>query len=372
MEFFRHAAPLLGALVISFGFFILPLAANARQRVEVAFVLDTTGSMAGLIEGAKRKIWSIATAIVDANPDAEIRMGLIAYRDIGDEYVTKSFELTTDIQDLYGNLLQLKARGGGDWPESVNEALDKAVTSLKWTQDPSTDRIIFLVGDAPPHMDYAQDRKYPEVLSDARARGIIINAVQAGFARDTERVWRTIAQQGGGRYIPIPQDGGQVVIIETPYDDEIIILQKQINDTVIPYGDESRREAVRQKTGQAAAAPKSTASDMAGYLNRTLKPGDAVTGDGDLVADVAQGRRRLDAIPDKELPEPLRNLSVAQRNSQIETMNAKRQQFSKQMAELVAKRDAFVRDKRSAAPSGAPKDSFDRAVEDTLRAQVRK
>ena len=63
--------------------------AIAKPAVEVAFVLDTTGSMGGLIEGAKRKIWSIATAIVDSNPDADIRMGLVAYRDIGDDYVTK-------------------------------------------------------------------------------------------------------------------------------------------------------------------------------------------------------------------------------------------------------------------------------------------
>ena len=91
-------------------------AAVARPTVEVAFVLDTTGSMGGLIEGAKRKIWSIATAIVDSNPDAEIRMGLVAYRDIGDDYVTRTFDLTTDIQDLYGNLLELRAHGGGDWP----------------------------------------------------------------------------------------------------------------------------------------------------------------------------------------------------------------------------------------------------------------
>src|SRR6202171_4406708 len=98
--------------------------AVAKPTVEVAFVLDTTGSMGGLIEGAKRKIWSIATAIVDSNPDAEIRMGLVAYRDIGDAYVTRTFDLTTDIQDLYANLLELRAHGGGDWPESVNEALD--------------------------------------------------------------------------------------------------------------------------------------------------------------------------------------------------------------------------------------------------------
>src|SRR5882757_7488920 len=159
--------------------------AAARPVVEVAFVLDTTGSMGPLIEGAKRKIWSIATAIVDANPGAEVRMGLVAYRDLGDEYVTRKFDLTTDIQDLYAHLLELRAQGGGDWPESVNEALEVGVTKLSWTQGAEICRILFLVGDAPPHMDYAQDTKYPEVVRMAHDRGIIVNAVQAGTARDT-------------------------------------------------------------------------------------------------------------------------------------------------------------------------------------------
>ena len=90
---------------LAFALATLPLSAGlsqalAKPTVEVAFVLDTTGSMGGLIEGAKRKIWSIATAIVDSNPDADIRMGLVAYRDIGDDYVTRKIELTRDIQDL--------------------------------------------------------------------------------------------------------------------------------------------------------------------------------------------------------------------------------------------------------------------------------
>src|SRR3954447_2665883 len=100
-------------ITLAFALATLPFTAGlsqavAKPAVEVAFVLDTTGSMGGLIEGAKRKIWSIATAIVDSNPDAEVRIGLVAYRDIGDDYVTRTFDLTTDIQDLYANLLELK------------------------------------------------------------------------------------------------------------------------------------------------------------------------------------------------------------------------------------------------------------------------
>ena len=271
--------------------------AIAKPAVEVAFVLDTTGSMGGLLEGAKRKIWSIATAIVDSNPDADIRMGLVAYRDIGDDYVTRKVELTTDIQDLYANLLELKARGGGDWPESVNEALDVAVNKLQWTSGGDTRRIVFLVGDAPPHMDYAQDTKYPRTLSVARQRDIIVNAVLAGDAQDTARIWRDIAQNGNGRFIPIPQDGGEVVLIETPFDEEIIILQREINGTVIPYGPkhlQKRTEGKTKQLSEVAAAAPAQASEMASYLNKRSKAtSEAVTGDGDLVADVTAGRKQL-------------------------------------------------------------------------------
>jgi hypothetical protein len=341
---------------------------TSKPVVEVAFVLDTTGSMGPLIEGAKRKIWSIATAIADANPNAVIRMGLVAYRDIGDDYVTKTFNLTTDIQDLYGNLLALNARGGGDWPESVNEALEVGVTKLSWTQGSEICRIMFLVGDAPPHMDYKQDTKYPEVVRMARERGIVINAVQAGDAHDTARIWREIAQRGNGRYIPIPQDGGRVVIIETPWDDEIIELQGRINGTVIPYGPRAQRASVEQKTAQVSAAPRSAASEMAGYLNKT-GAGAAVTGRGDLVADVTSGRQKLDSVKDDDLPDTLRALKPAERQAAVDKNMTERKALNDRMAALVKKRDAYVLEQRSKAPKSA--DSFDRAVAETLKSQIK-
>jgi hypothetical protein len=104
--------------------------------MEVCFVLDTTGSMSGLIEGAKQKIWSIANAMVSAKPTPELRLGLIAYRDRGDEYVIKRFDLTNDIDAVYGQLQSFQAAGGGDTPESVNEALHSAVHETSWSDRP--------------------------------------------------------------------------------------------------------------------------------------------------------------------------------------------------------------------------------------------
>src|SRR4029079_19651985 len=96
-------------------------------------------------------------------------------------------------------------------------------------------------------------------------------------------------------YIPTPQDGGQIVVIETPWDTEIIELQGRINGTVIPYGPRAHRSSSGSKTGKLAAAAPVVASEMAGYLN---KSGAAVTGRGDLVADVSAGRPQHEAVHD--------------------------------------------------------------------------
>ena len=190
-------------------------------------------------------------------------------------------------------------------------------TSCNGPAGGDTRRIVFLVGDAPPHMDYAQDTKYPVTLSVAKQKDIIVNAVLAGDARDTERVWRDIAQNGNGRFIPIPQDGGQVVLIETPFDEEIIILQREINGTVIPYGPRALQKRTEGKTKQlsevAAAAP-AQASEMASYLNKRSKAtSEAVTGDGDLVSDVSAGRSSFSTIKEEDLPDNLRAMKPEQR-----------------------------------------------------------
>jgi hypothetical protein len=286
-------------------------------------------------------------------------------------------ELTTDIQDLYARLLEYRARGGGAGPGSVNEALHEGITRLAWTQGPDVSRIVFLVGDAPPHMDYAQDVKYPEALKTARERDIVVNAVQAGEARDTTRVWREIAQMGNGVYIPIPQDGGKVVVIETPYDIEIIELQERLNGTVLPYGPRYKRSSVEQKTRQVSAAPAPMAADMAGYLNKRARQApsgsaEAITGDGDLVADVSAGRQNLATVKDDELPDAIRALKPEERQEAITKRMSERGKVNERMTALVKQRDAFIAEQQKKRQPAKPADSFDQAVQSTLKAQIKR
>ncbi|MCX7065260.1 MAG: VWA domain-containing protein, partial [Proteobacteria bacterium] len=85
----------------------------AKPKIDVVFVLDTTGSMSGLIAAAKEKIWSIATSMASAQPVPQIRIGLVAYRDRGDAYVTRVVDLSSDLDTMYATLMQFAADGGG-------------------------------------------------------------------------------------------------------------------------------------------------------------------------------------------------------------------------------------------------------------------
>src|SRR6201981_1889348 len=92
------------------------LTSQPKPRIEVCFVLDTTGSMGGLIEGAKQKIWSIANEMISAQPTPELKLGLIGYRDGGDAYVVKAFSLTENMDAIYGHLREFQAAAGADTP----------------------------------------------------------------------------------------------------------------------------------------------------------------------------------------------------------------------------------------------------------------
>ena len=161
----------------------------SRPRIEVVFVLDTTGSMGGLIQAAKENIWSIASSMASAQPTPELAIGLVAFRDRGDAYVTRIVDLSTDLDSVYAQLMDFQAAGGGDHPEAVHQALAEAVQRIGWSRQGQAYRTVFLVGDAPPQQ-YAGEPDLARIVEQAAARGIVINTIQAGSDDLTRRSWR--------------------------------------------------------------------------------------------------------------------------------------------------------------------------------------
>jgi hypothetical protein len=135
-----------------------------------------------------------------------------------------------------------------------------------------------------------------------------------------------------------------------------------------------QRSSVEQKTRQASAAPAPVATEMAGYMARNAARSagaDAITGRGDLVADVTNGRQKLSGIKDDDLPDNMRSLSAEARQALIDKQLTERKALNEKMTALVQKRDAYVAERNKAQPK-APADSFDRAVGETLKAQIKR
>lgn len=338
----------------------------SKPRIEVCFVLDTTGSMSGLIEGAKQKIWSIANEMVSTKPTPELKLGLIGYRDKGDDYVTRSFPLTDDIDALYGHLKDFNANGGGDTPESVNEALDEAINKMAWSKDRSVLKIIFLVGDAPPHMDYAQGPKYPDLCRAAAAKDLIINTVQCGSMSETAPIWKEIARLSEGRYAAIAQSGNMAAVT-TPMDEKLAELNRRIGGTLIPYGDKDLRSEVREKQAAAEAAPAEVAAARLSYNSRTSK---AVQGEGELLDALAKSEVKLEAVETKNLPAELQVLSREELARRVAKAQADRAKIQKEIVSLTKERDSYLQAEKNRTAAGKKGDSFDAKVTDTIHDQA--
>jgi hypothetical protein len=352
---------------------LLPSAASAipqpkaRPRIEVAFVLDTTGSMSGLIDGAKRKIWQIANQLASGKPTPDIRIGLVGYRDRGDAYVTRVRDLTPDLDAIYAELQAYQADGGGDGPESVNQALHEARTKLSWSHDANVYRAIFLVGDAPPHMDYAQDVAYAQTVRSARAQGIVVNTVQCGDEADTRPIWQEIAELGAGRYVAIRQDGGMLAMT-APQDAELASLNRALSDTVIAWGNASEQAELEGKRREALAAPAPSAASRLAFLAKTS--GRVNAGREDLVDAVKEGRVELDRVKKDELPASLRDLSPEQRDAAVKAKLAERAKIQQQVAKLSVERDAWIRAEEARLAAAGKGDGFDQQVLEAIRAQA--
>ncbi|MCP5100104.1 MAG: VWA domain-containing protein [Chloroflexi bacterium] len=170
-------------------------------RLDVLFLIDATGSMADEIFQLKENIRAIA-AQIDALPvQPDVRFGMVTYRDRGDAYLTNVTDFTPNVEQFAAELAQVEAAGGGDYPEDLNEALSQAIHQPEWRVE-NTVSLVFLVADAPPHLDYGQENHYAAELMEAAERGIKIYPIaSSGLDSQGEYVFRQLAQVTNGRFI---------------------------------------------------------------------------------------------------------------------------------------------------------------------------
>ena len=312
-----------------------------------------------MIEGAKSKIWSICNQILNGRPMPMLKVGLVAFRDKGDEYVTKVFDLRDDLDEVHADVQTFVATGGGDAPEAVNQALDDAVNKISWSRDRNTVKILYLVGDAPPHMDYVDDVKYPTTCALAVSRGIIINTIQCGDDADCTRHWKDICEQGKGAYVAIPLAGG-IKGISTPFDRRLGEINTELARGTIVFGDPTKREGDLKKAKAVESLTAECAADRAGYMAKMGRVAHY-----DLLEAILSGKVKLASIPSQQLPTDIQKMDAKERMEYFEKLAEKRTKLLTEARDLDKQRSVHLMREME-----KNKDSFDAQVLLMLRKQT--
>ncbi len=338
-----------------------------RPVLEVAFVLDTTGSMGGLLEGAKQKIWSIASRMASGKPTPRIRVGLVAYRDQGDAYVTKKLDLTEDLDAVYAELKSYRAEGGGDGPEHVGKGLADAVSALTWSKEGKAAKMIFLVGDAPSH-DYGDGFTTRVWAKKAVEKGIVVNTIQCGAQADTAQEFQALSKLADGSFAAIGQSG-DVHIAATPFDADIAKVSGELATRTLVGGTKAAKAEAEGTLAGLKAMSATSAADRISYRAKAAPPPAKGGGSMGLLGTAGKGAVDLSEAPaalatmkEDELPDAVKALEPAKRAAFVEKTAAEKKQAQEKLVSLSKERDEWL-----AKNAKASKDSFDEKVFDSVK-----
>lgn len=174
---------------------------SSPVRLDIHFLIDATGSMSDEIQQLKDNMISVAERITSMSSNPDVRYGMTIYRDRGDLFVSRTHDFTPDVTVFTDALRQVNAEGGGDYPESLNEGLHQALHLPEWRQE-ETVSLLFLIADAPPHLDYPQDFDYAQDVVEAVEAGIkIFPLASSGLDDQGEYIFRQLAQITGGKFL---------------------------------------------------------------------------------------------------------------------------------------------------------------------------
>lgn len=185
-----------------------PQKCNELQKVNIAFMVDATGSMGDEIAYLQAEMNDVIQRTKKALPDVELSLGSVFYKDQGDDYVVKNFDFTKKVPDAISFIGHQGANGGGDTPEAVTEAFGSAIDSLDWDDDARA-KLLFVVLDAPPHHTAGNIEKLQALARKAAEKGIRIIPISAsGIDKSTEYLMRAMALQTNGTYLFITNHSG--------------------------------------------------------------------------------------------------------------------------------------------------------------------
>jgi hypothetical protein len=312
-----------------------------RPVIQLAILLDTSGSMDGLINQARTQLWSIVNEFTKATRDGrspELQIALYEYGNDGlpaaEGYLRQVLPLTTDLDKVSEKLFALTTNGGSEF---CGQVIDVATRRLVWDPASATLKTIFIAGNEPFTQGGVDFR---QACKGAITKGITVNTIHCGGEQDgANSGWKDGALLGEGTYMAIDQ-GQQTVAIPAPQDAELARLNAALNATYLAFGPQGSAGQTNQvaqdrnamQASPSVAAARAATKATANYSNATW----------DLVDATREGKVKVAELKAEELPAPLQKLTPAERQAYIEKQAAERTRLQGEIGTLAAARAHFI------------------------------
>jgi hypothetical protein len=357
----------------------IPAAASLRQgprlsaamrpsgpRVQLAILLDTSGSMDGLIDQARSRLWKIVNELAAAKKNGRSPRLQVALYEYGQDsipaaagYLRRIVPLSEDLDRLSEELFKLKTNGGEEY---CGRVIESAVRGLEWSGDGGDLKMIVIAGNEP----FTQGgTDFRSSCREAIGRGIMVNTIFCGDYQEGLRTdWKAGADLADGQYLAIDANHTPPPV-SAPQDPEIARLGLELNRTYVAYGKDGgagkRRQETQDQNASAVSgevlAQRAAAKAAPQYSNPSW----------DLVDAKKSGQVKLEELSESELPPEMKGMSAKERGAYVAAMQGRRDELQKKIAALNGEREKFVREKTKSA---AAADTLDEAILRALRRQA--
>eukprot|EP00913_Durusdinium_trenchii_P008895 g8361.t1 len=313
------------------------------SRIQLAILLDTSGSMNGLINQARTQLWKIVNELATAKRDGarpELNVALYEYgkssvpKSAG--YVRQIVGFTDDLDKISEELFALKTNGGNEY---CGKAIESATNELKWTKSDTDLKLIFICGNEGFNQGPVD---YKAACSTAIKRGITVNTIFCGPRTEGVRTfWQQGAQLADGSFTHIDQNRA-VAVVRTPFDQKLALLSGKINKTYVAFGraQERKRRVLRQvkqdelakKAAPAAAASRASFKGKDAYKASTW----------DLVDALKEGKVKLENVKTDLLPKEMQKMTLAEKKAYLKKKAVERDEIRTEIKKLSADRSKFI------------------------------
>ncbi len=346
--------------------------APEQPVIQIAILLDNSGSMNGLIAQAKTELWNIVNEFITAKQNGKsprVQVALFEYgvNDLPGEkgHIRFLSPLTDDLDQLSEKLFSINTRASGS-NEFCGWVINDAVSKLEWDKSPKTYKAIFIAGNEP----FTQGKiDYRDACKSAISKGIIVNTIHCGVESEgLSGQWKDGAALADGRFLNINHNA-VVAAPPAPQDKEIADLNGKLNGTYVAWGAKGAEGLARQSAqdANAAAAPNASTS----FNSRVASKASGVYNNGawDLVDRAKEKDFDLAKVKDEELPEEMRKMTPEERKKHLDTKTAERAELQKRIGELAKDREKFI---AAETKKTSKEQTLSKAVTGAVREQAEK